>query len=413
LGLLLATVASPSFVPRLFLSNYGDGPVGSVTGVMVAVLALAAVEGGTARTAWALGFAGAALVSIRQDAFSVWALVVAAAMALALLRGRLGLRWRVWQVGLMLPAPVIAWAVWVAYQHAEIPGGVASVLPLARWRWAAMPAVFGSMLHVMATKGGHFGLLLAELAAAALILWRPGRATAPGAAALVAGAIVGAGKVAAMAGTYLAVDFGAPGTAEAHEFWRFTVQVGPAVLVAGMALVPVLWLFAGRRGRWVGGLAGGAMVLAPIVAAHWLRPDVPRTGHTPYLWLRGVAHEIAGRLPPGARLALVDLDHHPLVLPAIFPLRERLLLGEPIDRGMAPPRISLIAGAPPRRVAIAGGLPHIVGAAGEVVAPFVWTWDGGPAASRLLGVELPRGAAALLARADGRLAVLRSWPLPK
>jgi hypothetical protein len=425
LGLLAATLASPSFVPRLFLSNYGDGPVGSVAGAMAASLILqsAAPAKGQARAMFVLGLCGAALVSIRQDAASILALVVGGAGLLAVLRGRLGLSLRLPAVALLLPAPLLVWSAWGFYQAAQIPGGVAGVLPFAQWHWAAMPACLNAMLHVALQKPGHFGLVLAEVVAAVLVLRRPGRATPLSRAAVVLGAAIGLGKIVSMAAIYLVADFDAARVAEAHEFWRFTVHVGPAVLVAGMALVP-LRRMPPLRARMLSAGIGAVMLLLPVLGAQWLRPDAPRAGHVPYLWLRAAGRDIVATLPPGAALVLVDLDHHELILPEIFPLRYRLALGEPADHATRPLAITIVAGTPPVHVVVAGGLPEepdaglapVARAAAlrEVLgAPYVWVWDGGPAASGLLGLPLPRGRSALLERGSGGLHIIRDWDLPR
>lgn len=427
LGLLAATLASPSFVPRLFLSNYGDGPVGSVTGAMAAGLILLAAGAGEGavrpRALLALGFCGAALVLTRQDAAGTFALLVGGAALLALFAGRLELRLRLRHVVLLLPAPLSAWALWTLYQTAQLPGGSAHLLPMAQWHWSAMPACLLSVARVALQKPGHFGLLLAEAVAAPLILLRPARAGALARAALPLGAALGLGKIAEMLTIYLTADFDAVRVAEAHEFWRFTVHVGPAVLVAGMALLPLGWLDAARVRR-LAAVAVAVLLAAPIAGAAWLRPDVPRAGHVPYLWLRAVGRDIAATLPPGARLALVDLDHHPGILPEIFPLRFRLKLGEPADHGAVPPAIGIVAGTPPVHVRVAGELPEQPDAGLPPQAreqalrrvldvPYVWVWNGGPAASRLLGLDLPQGQSALLARDAAGLRVLRSWPTPR
>lgn len=424
-GLLAATLASPSFVPRLFLSNYGDGPVGSVLGALVAglVLLAAAPAPVRARAMLPLGLCATALVGIRQDAAGSLALVLGGAALLALLRRRLALGLRLRHVALLLPAPLAAWLAWTSYQAAEIPGGSARLLPLAQWHWASMPACLASVLHVALQKPGHFGLLLAEGIAAGLILARPARAAPPARAALLLGAVVGFGKIAEMLAIYLTADFDAARVAEAHEFWRFTVHVGPAVLVAGMALLPRVPLPAERLRAVTAGLIA-VLLLAPVAGAAWLRPDVPRAGHVPYLWLRAVGHDIASRLPPGGRLVLVDLDHHELVLPEIFPLRYRLLLGEPADHGTPPPRIDIVAGTPAVHVRVAGALPEEPDSAlpppareralaQALAAPYVWLWNGGPAASALLGSAVPRGRSALFARDATGLHRLRDWPTPR
>lgn len=411
-ALLACGMASPAFVARLVLSNYGDAAVGMVAAVMVAGVLLD-LCGPAPR--WMdglrLGLCGVALVSIRQDSVSIFALLWLGALGLAAWRrqGGPGPDWRA--VAAMLPLPLLVALAWARYQAAEIPGGAADVLPVAAWRWHALPDILAGIGRTVLDKGGYFGLL-ALLAAVAL--W-PRPVAAPRRAAALFGALLGGGKIALMVVVYLTVHMGGADERNAPEFWRFTIQVAPAVVMAALAVAPWHRLpWPGRAGRLAWQALPAVALLLPLIAMPTLRIDWPRPGRVDYPLLRAVAAELRAHVPQGARVALVDLDDDPQTLSRIFPIRYRLLAERPPEESAL---VSVVAGPERDVVTLAGALPALAPhdatldaarrAALEV--PFIWVADGGPAVSRLLQLDLPRGSSALLRRDGEDLTVLASW----
>ncbi len=428
LGLLAATMASPFFVARLFLSNYGDGPVGSVTGITAAAVMLwVAADPRTAvqvrmRLAVAIGMCCVALVNIRQDSLPLFGLLFVAAVATIPLERRADRDVRPATLLLLLPAPLLAALLWRAYQGAAIPGGAFSVLPFADWHWAALPPALWNMLRVAISKIGLFGLLLIELGVALAAIGRPERFTPLRRSGVVMASVLGLGNSAMLLFLYLAADFSEGQAASANEFWRFTVHIGPAVVAAGVSLIPIGIWRQPRMARWIAIGAPALAVLLPIVFVRNLRVDSPRQSHAVYL--RGVAADLA-RLTKGASsVTLVQLDDAVLNLGDVLPVRYELLVGLRPSLAAPAPKIEIIAGAPPTHIVVDGALPVDVDAGlppgqrqadmrAVLNAPFVWFYNGGAVASRLAGMDLPAGSSYLLAHHDGTTTLMRSWALPQ
>jgi hypothetical protein len=428
IAVLVAIMLSPSFVPRLFLSNYGDGPVASVIGIVTGTVMLwAATEAkssgfeGRLLLIAAAGLCCGALVNIRQDSLPLFTLVFIAAVATVPLERHLDRPIRPGMLLLLLPAPLLAALIWREYQVAEIPGGAFSVLPFTAWHWAEIPSTLWRMLSVAVSKAGHFGLLLIVLGSALMAVDAPDIFTPLQRSGVIMATVLGLGNTLILLLLYLVADFSQEQAATANEFWRLSVHVGPALIIAGVSLLPAgIWNWR-RTARTLAYVAPALAVLLPIVFVANLRVDSPHQSHAVYL--RGVATDIAELTKGAASVTLVEPDDADLNLGNILPVRYMLLVGLRPNLATPVPEVALISGAPPTHVLVDGSTPVDADAgmlpehkrqdmAAVLGAPFVWFYDGGEAASRLAGETLAPGSSYLLAHRNGGGVVVKGWPHP-
>jgi hypothetical protein len=428
IAVLVATMLSPSFVPRLFLSNYGDGPVASVVGIVTgAVMLWAATEpksGGFEGRLLLIAAAGmgcAALVNVRQDSLPLFTLLFVAAVATVPLERHLNRPIRPGMLLLLLPAPLLVALIWREYQVTQIPGGAFAVLPLDAWHWGAIPSTLWRMLLVAVSKAGHFGLLLIVLGATLMAVDAPEIFTALQRSGVIMATVLGLGNTLLLLVLYLVADFSQEQAATANEFWRLSVHVGPALVIAGVSLLPTrIWDWP-RVARPISFAAPTLAVLLPIVFVDSLRVDSPHQSHAVYL--RGVATAIAALTKGASSVTLVEPDDADLNLGNVLPVRYMLLVGLRPTLATPVPDVALVSGAPPTHILVDGSTPvdadagmlpeHRRADMAQVLgAPFVWFYDGGAVASELAGIALAAGSSYLVAHHFGKAEVVKSWPIP-
>jgi hypothetical protein len=240
------------------------------------------------------------------------------------------------------------------------------------------------------------------------------------------GAVLGLAKIATVLVLYLVADYTVAEAAEARDFWRFMVQVGPALVVGAIPLIPPKLWSEPPAGRLLC-LAAPVLALAlPIVSVRYLRIDSPRLSPTPYL--RQVGREVAALIGPAPQITLVDPDDAAGDLATLAVLRYQLQSGglrlSRRQSGPPVPAVACIAGAPPQHLMAESGLPRDAGRGYPtgwretdmrmlLAAPFVWFHDGGPAASGMAGMPLETGASYLIAHRRGATDLVKSWPFPK
>src|SRR6266851_2890157 len=173
LGLLLATLINPGFVPRYHLSAYSETSV-TVALAFAAWFAARALDRCAAqRTASAeltlLALTLAALVNIKQDSIALVAGLLGSALVLALLQGREG-RGRALAALLLAAAPaLLLYAAWRWYVLSHFAAGELKPLPFAQWQFVNIPLILRSMLKEMLEKGYFFVAALCPLALASLL----------------------------------------------------------------------------------------------------------------------------------------------------------------------------------------------------------------------------------------------------
>ncbi len=394
-GLLLAGLASPTFVPKIFFSNMGDAATASVLAVLGALLFEWAETGGTLRKQIAVavpfGFCCVAFIDLRQVNAVLFVLLLAG-VVLAWWRAR---RWpaagEVVCLAIVLALSATAFLLWKRYTDAQIPGGAFVFMPFSGWRWAVMPRTVGNMLHVMSGKPGLF-LLIIYLAISVVLIRRV--ADWPTRLLVTAAATVSVGMIGFLGFTYLAADFNEQEAAAAAAFWRYMTEVGSLVVLAAISIVPLRWL-----GRLPALRVSAALLLIVLVVPFAAIP----------LYRADLSSPV-----PQMRRANIALD-------AAVPRDQPLLLMDERDNGFGVMlayydlMISQRAAAEAPRVVATWSDPNGIPAAAVMARrfdePYVWLAQGAPAMSALVGTPMRRDTAYLLRQTDGHLKVEAQWQI--
>lgn len=429
IGLLAATMFNPSFVPRLFFSNGNDGPVGSVTAISIgAVMLWLSAETRKTRDerlmlVAAVGFCCAAMVQLRQDGLTLFALVFIAAVAATPLERHVGRRVNPSMLLLMLPPALLAALVWREYQVVQIPDEALAVLNPKDWHWGTLPTTLWSMLEIAIGKIGFTALVALVLGFALAIADAPEMFTPFQRTGVVMGAVLAIAKISTLVVLYLVADYTVQEAAAAKDFWRYLVQIGPAMVIAAIPLIPPrLWSMQ-PAGRLLCVVAPILILVLPVVSVRYLRIDSPRASHTPYL--REVGRDVATLIDDAPQITLVDPDDPSGDLASLGIVRWQLQSGtnrKPrLQSGPPVPAVSFIAGSPPIHLLASGILPRDAATgyppgwretdmARQLAAPFVWYRDGGAVASELAGLPLAPGASYLVAHHGDKAEIVKSWP---
>ncbi|MEA2754796.1 MAG: hypothetical protein QOJ54_1085, partial [Aliidongia sp.] len=300
LGLLLATLLNPGFVPRISFAGYGEAPL-SITLLAAGWLAARAMAAMVDGERWprplaALALVLAAMVNAKQQGIGLYLAVTLAAMLVAACDPRIGWRASVRGFGLAgLPALAlyVAWRGFVLSNFAE---GELKPLPFAQWQWGNLPAILGSMVKVVIEKPLLYGCFLAAIW---LLIGRR-RRNAAGMATRVLGLTI---AVLVFYNGFLVLTYVGhfPGvmSLEAHSYFRYNTHLALLVLLGlVLALREAITVPVGRR-RLAGGLAIAAILAAPIGFAQRLRFDLEAP--QPLIW--SLAEHLAPHLAPDDRLA--------------------------------------------------------------------------------------------------------------
>jgi hypothetical protein len=428
IGLLAATILNPAFSPRLFLSNYNDGAVASVTAVATAAVVLwLSAEARKPRDERvmlmvAVGFCCTALAQLRQDGLTLFTLVFIAAVIATPLERQVGRRISSAMILLILPPALLVALVWREYQSIEIPDETLAMLGPADWHWSVLGSTVLSMAGVVFSKIGLFAVLGLLIGFAVAIGEAPHAFTPFQRTGVLMGAVLGVGKIAWLLLLYLVSSYTSEEAANAHEFFRFMVHVGPAMMVGAITLIPTrLWSLQ-PAGDLLCFFAPILAVLLPIVSVGYLRVDRHDAAHRQFL--RETGSDVASLIGP-AQITLIDPDTSGLSNLAVIRYQmEALGDRKPRDGYWPPvPVVTLLAGSPLTHLYAEAGQPRdasIGFAPGwrekdleeQVAAPFVWFHDGGQAASQLAGMQLAPGASYLIAHQGGQSKLIKSWPFP-
>jgi hypothetical protein len=329
LGLLLATLFNPGFVPRIDFAAYGE-PALAATALFAARLFVLAqsdlAEGGRPSGGLALALVLAAMIGIKQSGVGLVA-ALAGAFAVTAIAERTVPRQRALRFGAatLLPA-LLLYAVWRWHvAHA----GVAELapLPLSGWNWRGIGASLLSAGAVVAAKPWYFGCVAVAVVTLPTALSRLGWTPATRLLSLFAALFVFYNVFLMI--TYLAV-FPPTMSGAAHSFFRYNTHLS-LVLVAALALAlrdlaPAGWRQAPRFAA-VAILA--LAVFAPFAFAKRLRFDLDMP--QPLVW--DLAKHLAPYLEDGDRLALLlpgDNDSVATMLAGVLadtpPRRRRLAI---------------------------------------------------------------------------------------
>jgi len=303
LGLLLATLLNPGFVPRIDFTAYAE-PALAATAVLAAWLFVLGqgelALGRPPARQLPLALIVAAMVDIKQSGIGL----VAALAGAALIAGwaeravpRAGTARSV--LAALLPAVLLyaVWRYWVAH------AGVAELtpLPFAEWNWSDISQTGASALAVALGKGTYFGCVVAAFASLPLLLVRQGWTATTRLVTFFAALFVLYNAFLLL--TYLAA-FPVEMSVAAHSYFRYNTHLS-LVLVLALALAvrdlaAASWPQRSRSAR-VGAAVLALALLAPVAFVKRLRFDLDMP--QPLVW--GLAKHLAPYLHDGDRLALL------------------------------------------------------------------------------------------------------------
>jgi hypothetical protein len=280
LGLLLATLINPGFVPRFHFSAYSEASV-TVTLAFAAWFAARALDrlaaqraAATELTLFALTLV--ALVNIKQDSIALVAGLLVTALVLALWQGRGG-RGQSLVALLLAAAPaLLLYGAWRWYVLSHFAMGELKPLPFAQWQFVNIPLILRSMLKEMLEKGYFFALT--ALAVGGLI-WRLRRRGLDG-KARVAALFTGVLLVynAALFMTYIG-HFPGQMSVEAHSFFRYNTHLGLLLMLTLLLFARELaaergWALRGALGRRAPVALVTVAIVCPLALASLLRFDL-------------------------------------------------------------------------------------------------------------------------------------------
>jgi hypothetical protein len=305
LGLLLATLLNPGFVPRIDFAPYGE-PALAATALLAARLFVLdqgeMAVGGTPSSARSLALVLAAMIDIKQSGIG---LVVALAGAAAVTAWAERAVPRRSALRLATTAPLPAFVLYMLWRYYVARSGVAEItpLPFPSWNWNGLGTCLASVGEVVLGKPTYFGCVAAALAIFPILLSRHGWSPTTRLLAFFAALFLFYNTFLLL--IYLAV-FPPTMSEAAHSFFRYNTHLSLvlvlALALAGRNLLPASWLERGRSVRAAAAIVTLA-ALAPIVFVKRLRFDLNMP--QPLVW------DLAKHLVP----YLHDGDHLALLLP--------------------------------------------------------------------------------------------------
>lgn len=393
-GLVLAVPLNPGFVPRVFFASYGEAPL-AVTTMFAVWLSATLIEDLAAGERWpraaaALALVLAALVNIKQSGVGLLLPIGATLLALVLMHPRVPRRRGVGVVALAMIPTIALYVIWRVFAVHSFVAGELEPLPFQDWNFLLLPQILLAMGKAIVQKAAFF---LCQGAVLAGGVWALRRARwqrddmllvmALGVTLLFNGFLVF---------TYIA-HFPPVMAAQAHSYFRYASQLSLVVMLGLVVMLrPMATRWVARLGdrvRFARGMAIGLIILLPTVLVPALRFDLEAP--QPVLWDLG--HQVAARIAPDARLAIVvpgDTDD------AVGSMLRGVLLFTPPTRPYLDLRTETTADP---------AMLRALAAAGYRLALVSCTPEG--------LVDVPPRVAALLQYGDGVWQPLATWPYPE
>ena len=382
-------------MPKVVLTAYADAGTAvalGLSGVLGWMLLEALAENDAAkarRLTWQLGLAATALVNLKQ----INILLLGAMLVGVLLAGWLDRRVRlaplIRLVALSLIAPVAVFVMWQLYVSLNIVGGGHTVVAFAEWRFDLMWDTLARMALIASKKGGYFGLMLVAIVFAVRATLRPGSRIDSLALIVASTFIIYNG---ALFFAYITA-FGEYEARRAASFWRYNMHLGGLALVFAAYGLALLWRY--RPASWArvpfGGIAVALIVALPFVLSTKLRID----DRPPKHYVRAVGDEMAGILPAGTRLAIIDPAQD-----GFYGVLLRYALHQSAD---IVAWFTAFSSTEPK---------HVRSVLEKKAVTHVWVHVSTPDVEAALRTKLPEGSSYLLKRNGSAWTVERSWAYP-
>lgn len=299
-GLIGATAACPTFVPKLAFSSYADISTGFLVAVLVVlgerlVAGNEAEEEGRVRAA-SFGLCGAALLAVKPGNAGLF-ICILAGVALLLLRSKAGRRALRPDMLLVVALPLLIALLWRWHTDRYLAGQELVVRPVDQWNLREAWGIVSGMAEVASQKGGHFGLGLVAVLLGLRGLWR---CSSRADRLMVMVAALFGGYNLFLFSTYLAV-FSRQDALRVASFWRYNTHLGLAVTLP-VALLAARFLPRLGRRRLLGGAAILLVVAGPLVGLPYVRFDVDIQKQ----WMRAQLRDLPNRIPAGGSVAVFD-----------------------------------------------------------------------------------------------------------
>jgi hypothetical protein len=297
LGLAVATLLNPGFVPRVSFAGYGEAPL-AITLMFSVWLALRVMEDlaeGRRPDFLPLVLAQITLILIKQQGIGLFAAHLGAIILTASLDRRIGPRRALVVLGgAALPA-IALYLSWRIYVGTAFPAGELRALPLSQWQWFLLPEILRDVGRVILRHLPYFGFLALV---GGLLALRPGWLSVQSRRALWVTLL------AALAyNLFLLLTFVGHFKGE-HSFYRYNTHQS-LMLVLALALAGRdLWRRLGVPRSWHRRAAMASlavMLAAPLAAVPLLRFD--RDMPQPLLY--DFAAKVGGEIRPTDQLALL------------------------------------------------------------------------------------------------------------
>ena len=395
LGLLLTGALNPGFVPRFFVSPYGETPLAVAT--LFAVWLSAEMLGDLARgVAWPKAIAPlalilAALVNAKQSGIGLLLPVGMTSLMLAFADRAIDRRRALIAIGAALAPALALFLLWRVFAlDAGFPAGELKPLALSEWNVTLLPEIIFALLAAMFRKATFFLSVAALLALVVRQLRRTRWSVEGRLLGMIGGVIVLFNGF--LLFTYVA-HFPAPWALGAHSYFRYNTQVSLLLMLGFVvALRPwvVAWAAANRRcAIWASHGVVALALLLPVAGAPLLRFDLD----TPQPELRLLAQNATAFLHPGDRLALLLPEDNEDAIGSF--LRGLLLFSPPrrtgldfhIETAVDPTTLATAAAADYRLALVTCAPPGLA--------------------------DAPPGEAAILRETQEGWRTLRAWPWPK
>jgi hypothetical protein len=303
LGVLLATLLNPGFVPRIHFAAYGEPALAAVAVLAAWLFVLAQGElakGNRPGQPLTLALALTAIANTKQTGIALVASLAGA--ALISVRAERAVHFAAaWRHTMLAVLPALL--LFMIWRYHVAHSGVDELTPLrpADWNWSRLSDAAASILAVVSEKSLYFGCFAASILTLPVLLSQQG--WTPTTRLLTLNAALFTLYNMFILTTYIAV-FPPEMSSSAHSYFRYNTQLS-LILVLSLALA-VRDLGATVRLRPGGLRVAGAMVLlltflAPVAFAKRLRFDLDMP--QPLVW--DLAKHIADYLSSGDRLALL------------------------------------------------------------------------------------------------------------
>ena len=306
-GVLFATVLSPTFVSKLVFSSYADCVTAFLLGVgcyLVVRLNSVLVDqrGESTLPLWlSLGLIGCAIISAKPANLVLYLLLLIGLGALILRMGA----WRNIRVDALLAVvlPLLVYFLWRQYVSDYLVGQEMAIRRPEDWNLHLLPAILASALGVMAKKGYYFIVMFLISIAAFRSFWRCKTELDQ---ILIVVAVLFLGFNAFLIFTYVAV-FGEFDARRVASYWRYNTQLGLAAtlvvaIVSGKLFSYLVNRWTWTRSRVVCALPIAGVLVAPFAAIESIRFDINPTK----TFYRDLLSQLPDYIPEHSRVAIYD-----------------------------------------------------------------------------------------------------------